>query len=395
MIADALHLTFSAEGSNAEPWLGEGWHHAEVGHRWTDGLLSVLRLPPFKPQPWFALTLQCWPFNPPGVEQIATVVLNGTEVASYRPPHLPPYAVAVPGDLVRSSGENLLTLHHPHAASPALTQEGAGDTRMLALAMKALDFQPLDAPLHIAPRLLPEVALPEDPAEAKEVVEAFQSLGQHCGFGMAQRHYGTEPFGLLRFASLYPEGLVMGLRTRFKGVGDLDQLSFQTLNNSRELNGRHAVYLLDYHTFRMADETDVADLAKKEAQRLNYLARLFFEQLENDEKILLRVGHFQTPGEALALHLLLRAYHPRARLLILDRPPDHARERAGRVIELRPGLYRGYFLTTIDPVFGPHPPAEEWLRLCATVVAYERGRLSPSSSEPNRGDIPSPLAGEG
>jgi hypothetical protein len=45
------------------------------------------------------------------------------------------------------------------------------------------------------------------------------------------------------------------------------------------------------------------------------------------------------------------------------------------VIELRPGLYRGSFLTTADPVFGPHPPPEEWLRLCATVVAYERRRL--------------------
>jgi hypothetical protein len=375
MIEDAIHLNFSAEGSNADQWLGEGWHHAEVGHRWTDGLTSVLRLPPFKLRPWFALTIQCWPFNPPGVEQNVTVTLNGTEIASYRPPHLPPVAIAVPGELVRSDGENLLMLHHPHAASPALTQEGAGDTRVLALAMKALDFQPLDDPLYIAPRLLPEVEPPEDPAEAKGLVEAFQSLGQNCGFGMVQRYYEAEPFGLLRFASLYPEGLVRGLKTRFEGVGDLNQLSFQTFANSRELNGRHAVYLLDYHMFKMVDETDVADLAKKEAQRLNYLARLFFEQLENDEKIFLRLGHFETPGEALALHLLLRTYHPRARLLIVDRPPQQAPERAGRVIELRPGLYRGSFLTTADPVFGPHPPPEEWLRLCATVVAYERRRL--------------------
>jgi len=374
MTEDALHLTFSADESNADPWLGEGWHHAEVGHRWTDGLLSVLRLPPFNPQPGFALTIQCWPFNPPGVEQMVSITLNGVEILRYRPPHLPPVAVSVPGDLVRSDGENLLVLHHPHAASPALTQEGAGDTRMLALAMKALDFQPLDEPLHVAPRLLPQVGPPDDPAEAKALMEAFQSMGQHCGFGMTQRHFGAEPFGLLRFASLYPEGLVKGLRTRFAGVGDLDQLSFQTFKNSRELNGRHATYLLDYHTFRMADETDVDDLARKEARRLNYLARLFFEQLENDDKIFLRVGHFETPGEALALHLLLRAYHPRARLLVLDRPPDHARERAGRVIELRPGLYRGYFLATADPVFGPFPAPDEWLRLCATVVAYERGR---------------------
>jgi hypothetical protein len=375
MIEDALHLNFSAEGSNAEPYLGEGWHHAEVGHRWTDGLTSVLRLPPFKPQPWFALTIQCWPFNPPGVEQTATLVLNGTQIANYRPPHLPPVAIAVPGELVRADGENQLVLHHPNAASPALTQEGNGDTRLLALALQALSFEPLDELPPVAPHLLPEVAPPEDPAEAQAVVEMFQSLGQNCGFGGTQRFYKAEPYGLLRFASIHPDQLVRGLRTRFEGVGDVSRLHFHIAEDTGELKGRHSVYGLDYHTFKKPDEIDVAAFAQTESRRLAYLARLFFEQLENDEKIFLRVKSFETPGEALALHRLLRAYHPRARLLILDRPPSHAPERAGRVIELRPGLYRGYFLTTSDPVDGPRPPPEEWLRLCATVVAYERGRL--------------------
>ncbi len=361
MSEDALHLTFAAKGSNAEPWLGEGWHHAEDDHRWTDGLASVIRLPAFKPQPWFALTLQCWPFNPPGVTQSATLNLNGVEIASYRPPHLPPVAFVIPGELMRTDGENRLVIHHPDAASPARTQQGSRDTRWVSLAFQRLDVQPLDAPLHVAPRLLPQTPAPEGAAAARAVLAAFQSLGQRRGLGRTQPHCEAEPLGLLSFASVLPENLVKGLRTRFEGVGDVGQLSFVTDENKRFLIGRHALYGLDFQTFKLAGETDVVDLALKEAQRLATLARRFFEQRENDEEICLRLGGFESPGEALALHLLLRAYHPRARLLIVDDPPAHAPERAGRVIELRPGLYRGYFPVATGP--------EEWLRLCATVLA--------------------------
>jgi hypothetical protein len=374
MTEDALHLNFTADGSNVEPWLGEGWHGAELGHRWTDGLSSVLRLPPFKPQEWFVLTIDCWPYHPPGVVQTLRLVLNGTEIAHYRPQHLAPHAVAAPGALVRDNAENVLELHHPDAASPALTQEGASDARLLSLAVKALDFEPLDEPLHLAPRLLPDAVPPDDAAGKRAVMEMFQSLGQNCGLGGTQRRFGAEPFGLLRFASVHPEQLFTGLKTRFAGVGDVAQLSFHVAEDTGELKGRHALYGLDYHTFRKPDEIDVAAFAQKEAQRLGYLARLFFEQIENDEKIFVRVGAFESPGEALALHRLLCGRGRRARLLILDRTPDHAPERAGRVIEWRRGLYRGYFLSHEHPVLGPRPPPEEWLRLCATVLAYEGAR---------------------
>ena len=39
------------------------------------------------------------------------------------------------------------------------------------------------------------------------------------------------------------------------------------------------------------------------------------------------------------------------------------------MIELRSGLYRGYFLDNIDPA-----PPEDWLRLGASVLAHERER---------------------
>ena len=374
MIFDALHLTFPAKDSNVEPWLGEGWHHAEEGHRWTDGLVSVVRLPAFKPQPWFVLTLQCLPYNPSGVVQTATLNLNGADIAHCRPKHLTSHAFAIPGDLVRMHGENVLTLLHPNAATPALRPQSNGDTRVLALGFHALDFQPLDAPLHPAPRLLPQVAPPTDPDEAKALMEKVQSLGFNCSLGLAQRHYKAEPHGLLRFASLHPEHLARGLKARFAGVGDLEQLKFRTLGTGGELQGRHDAYLLDYHTFRQAGETDIEAFAQSESKRLAYLARMLIEQMENNEKIFVRYRGYPTNAEALALHVLLRAYHRDARLLIVDEPLAHAPERAGRVIELGPGLYRGYLLNEVEPDVNAIPPPNEFLRLFATVAAHEGGR---------------------
>ena len=368
---DSLHLTLFGPDSNAAPYLGEGWSGAERTHRWTTGLRSLVRLPPLRAQPWFALTLQGWGVNIGGrtPPQDFTLWLNGARLRRLRLAPGMPMALCVPGDLLRADGENLLRLDHPAAVRPSDWQAESRDTRLLSLAMQRLDVEPLDAPLAPAPRLLPRAPEP-DAARAKEIAEMFQSRGQSCDLGNFQRHYGAEPYGLLRFAGIHPAELTQGLRTRFAGIGDADKLSFFNHDDSRELQGKHAIYGLNYHTFKYVDETDVAALVVSESRRLAYLARLFFEQLENDEKIFLRAEHFETPEEALALHSLLRAYHPRARLLVLGAAPAHLQERIGRVVELRPGLYRGYVSAMSEPQrVPPRPLHEEWMQICAAVAA--------------------------
>ena len=373
-VVDEIRLRFAAKAASVAPYLGEGWHGAEGGHRWTDGLRSVLRLPPLRARPWFALTLQGWGLEIADVKQTLTVALNGTVLRRLRLVGGMPTTIPFPGDLVRPDAENILVLDHPDAVRPSEAQPGNGDTRLLSLAFQRLDVEPLDPPMSLAPRLLPEAPPPADAAETKALAETFQSLGQSCDVGNFQRQCGAEPFGLLRFAGIAPARLIHGLRTRFARIGDVDQLSFFTHEGSRELQGKHAIYGLDYHTFKFVDETDIADLTVKEAKRLGYLARLFFEQLENNEKIFLRAEHFETPEAALALHMLLCGYNSRARLLLLQAAPSHLPERIGRVIELRPGLYRGYLSAMSDPARDPiRPLLEEWIKLCATVVAYERG----------------------
>ena len=82
-----------------------------------------------------------------------------------------------------------------------------------------------------------------------------------------------------------------------------------------------------------------------ESRRLGYLARLFFEQIEYDEKIFVRCGGFEADGEIWALHRLLRSFNPQVRLLIVRPTP----ERAGRVEQLAPNLYRGFLPKFSDP----------------------------------------------
>ena len=368
-----VRLIFAGEGMNAGPYLGEGWHGPEDTHRWTDGFSSVVRLPPMRPSAQFALTLQCWPLRVGGITQRVTVEWNGSVLLDCQPNLNVPAAVIVPGDLVNAHAENVLTLHHPDARSPAELESGNGDNRTLALGFTRLDLAPLDITPFATPHFLPRVAAPADKGEARAVVEVFQSLGQNCDLGLFQRNYGTDPFGLLRFASIFPDRLVDGLRRRFAGIGIEEKLSFKAPKPGGELIGRHAEYGLDYHTFKNEGEVSVETFTTTEARRLNYLARLFIEQLENNEKIFLRVEHFELQEEALALHLLLQSYNSRNRLILLQAAPESAPELIGRVMRVRPGLYRGYLSSISDETRErPRPLFEEWLTLCATVVAFDR-----------------------
>lgn len=375
--AQDIHLTFSAEGSNADAYLGEGWHSAEVGHRWTDGLASVVRLPPMRARPWFALSLHCWPVTTGGVTQRLRVWLNGAELKRFDRVDLALLHIVVPGALVNEAADNVLVLDHPDAVRPNEIDAAERDGRLLSLSFQSLGFETLDEPLHLSPRLLARAAPPARAADVKSLVEVFQSLGHNHDLGLFQRAYGAEPNGLLRFAAIGHDPLLRALKSRFAGIGDLDKLSFHVEPDGRQMRGRHAVYGLDYQTSMPKEQTNVAELAAREAMRLKYLARLLCEQLERDEKIFVRHESFETPEKALALHHLMRSYNRRVRLLLIGAAPSQAPERVGRVIELRPGLYRGYLPKLPDP---DRPVYEAWLSLCAAVAAHERARAGASSS---------------
>ena len=55
-------------------------------------------------------------------------------------------------------------------------------------------------------------------AGAARIMDSFESLGDTCEFGFAQRHFGIEPIGLLRWTGAPLPGLLDALGARFAGL---------------------------------------------------------------------------------------------------------------------------------------------------------------------------------
>ena len=370
MSATSLVVDF-AQGGNSEAFAREGWRGGEPRHRWSFGGRNLLVLPPMARSRQFALTLDCDPSQPPSVTQQLALELNGVSLGALQPRRGVPQQVIVPGDIVSDAQDNMLVCLNANLSTSA----GGEQSRALALAWRRLELSPDDATLFDPPETLPE---PENIAAlpVQTIVSLYQSLGQNCELGLFQRRCGAEPLGLLRFSSIFPDRLVQALRNRFAGVDAAAEFSLVAPRPGGELMGRQARFGLSYHTFKKENEVEIEALKVKELQRLGYLARLFVEQLENDEKIFVRLGDFEPEGEFRALHHLLRAFNPQARLLLVQPAPA----RAGQVERLGPNLYRGFLSSFADPARVPSTlSVEDWLKVCATLYLDQRarGRIEP------------------
>ena len=374
--ATSLVIDFG-QGGNSDAFAREGWRACEPRHRWSMGARNLLVLPALARSRQFALTVYCDPAQPPSVAQNLALEFNQASLGVLRPRRGVPLRLVVPGDIVNKSGDNTLVCLNPNVPSSDRQSAGNRPLGALAFAWRRLELSPDDTVTLDAPDTLPE---PEDVAalNLQAVVGLYQSLGRNCELGIFQRRCGAEPIGLLRFASVFADRLVQGLRQRFAGIETATELSLVAPRAGGELMGRHALYGLSYHTFKKESEVDVEALRASESRRLGYLARLLIEQIENDEKIFVRLGEFESEGEFRALHQLLRVYNPQARLLMVQAAPPSEPERAGHVERLAPNLYRAFLSSFADPARVPSTLAyDDWLKICATLFLdqKEKGRV--------------------
>lgn len=193
----------------------------------------------------------------------------------------------------------------------------------------------------------------------------FESLGSNCDLGLVQRHFDSEPLGLLRFASIGLASLIRALRMRFADVGapENTELAIGTA-------GRPEYWLSDRtHQFRMHtyiyaehidDEASLRSLHAKHCRRLRFLKDKLVADLESAKKILVfRAQSSSAVAEMKELHSELRRYGPNTLLWVHeseDRP-------SGEVELLEPGLMVGY-LERDDPKIR-QIPFDCWLRICA------------------------------
>jgi len=197
---------------------------------------------------------------------------------------------------------------------------------------------------------------------------SFESLGERCDLGLAQRHYGVEPFGLLRLAYTSYDGLIAALEARFDGIGGA-KTEFERRDG--ELIAKVDRYGLSFHTFTY--ENELTRSGKHERFYRRWLAHLrakLIADLEMGEKIFVYGNAVRLLDDQIGkLFTLIRGYGPSALLCV--RPADVTHP-DGMVEVLEPGLYVAYLGRFAAFEAGEQPSFEAWRRICETTYRMSR-----------------------
>lgn len=194
----------------------------------------------------------------------------------------------------------------------------------------------------------------------------FESLGSTCEFGFVQRHFGLEPMGLLRWASVrYPQ-LAGAVR---EGFSFLDSAT-----DARVVGGDGEAFLhIDSAGFRAHTGFDKSathdpQFIPRTITRLRFLRRKFMEDLRSGERIFVYIGEDEREDIEKFRDILsaVQSYAPSPVLFVAL--GDDAR-RPGTVRDHGGGLMVGYL--TPRPVRwtgGMKIDYQCWQALCAEAL---------------------------
>ncbi len=189
-----------------------------------------------------------------------------------------------------------------------------------------------------APAVEQEAARGLEPSAG--LLTRFESLGENCEFGFVQRHFGAEPLGLLRWAGISFDKLLVGLESSFEGVGGPERTRMDVNPHNQEYFTRDTLYGFDMHTFMLKDEANEATIYKKMGRRLEYLKNKLLDDLAAAEKVFV----FQTAmdlcdDDLRRLHAAIRLHGP-GRLLAVRLAREG--QSPGDAVLLQDGLAAGY-----------------------------------------------------
>jgi hypothetical protein len=161
---------------------------------------------------------------------------------------------------------------------------------------------------------------------------------------LAQRSYGAEPLGLLRFASAPLPNLLEGLRHGFEGMGSPEQTDVRPSDDNSEYLVVDRRYGFLYHPWVRVGEIEPEEVLRREQKHLVFHG-------------------MQRLSEPAALRLLsaIRVYGPCTLLWVEQQDPYHP---AGAVEALKPGLLKAY-INRFAPGDNAHDfLPEAWLEIC-------------------------------
>jgi hypothetical protein len=250
------------------------------------------------------------------------------------------------------------------AVGEACSQQDAAERDIFL----AIDAEPQNERLKQQHAKLPT---DEEMQTQRALMMRFESLGDNCELGFAQRGYGAEPLSLLRWCNVPPGALLRALEARFAGLGEPQNLVLKP-NRRGALDCSDTVFGLLGHAFVLADGADLDAIHTRECQRLQFLKAKLIDELEVGEKIFVYKRARSIPQAHIEMLFgAIRAYGPNTLLWVVVSDEQHP---SGRVEVLRDGLLKGYISRMADQSAVPSTTlVGEWLEICAAAERI-RGR---------------------
>jgi len=348
-------------------YLGHGWSGVEEGFIWTNAAEAWINFERSETQSDYLVRILGMPFVDARrlPAQRVGVEVNGQPVAEVTLRDLETLEYRLPWSLVSKRPRIAVRLRLPDAASP-LDVTGVGDLRQLGLSLRRLSLFRIAADQPAAE--FPEPALPAwagptaAPCEALPDMLKFESLGQNCEFGLAQRRCGVDTLGLLRFSNTPLPILLRALRARFEGMGGPGTLEVKLAGNGREYMVEDKLFGVVQHAWVLVGEDTPERIGVRESRRVPRLVVKLIEELALAEKIF--VFHSVEPislADALELAAVLRTFGPNTLLWVdladASNPP-------GRVARMAPGLLKG-FMDRFAPAENAHDLSLDcWVAVC-------------------------------
>jgi len=244
------------------------------------------------------------------------------------------------------------------------------------------------------------------------LMRGFESLGDNCAFGLAQRKAGAEILGLLRFANTPLRALLRAMADAFKAAATASEVElYLHADEPREYMMRVQRYGIRWHTMIHEADAEASAVAREQTMKLGFLRRKFLEGLRSGRKIYTLVrsepkkvavampgwdappvltgnlGPLQlypvwdapqiyeelpsTLYLAEALSVLLDLNRHGSNTLIYFVPCTGGR-RAGTVELLAPGLMRAYMSSFVILPYGENPNDLDWVRVAANAWLLHR-----------------------
>ena len=201
----------------------------------------------------------------------------------------------------------------------------------------------------------------------RNLVTRFESLGDNCELGLLHREFGAERLGLFRFAGINIHPLIAAIQNRFDGFATPDDLNLRLQGGEWLAVSRR--YDFEFHTHRFVDTVTEDQVRELESRHLQFLVRLFLEDVEDASKIFVwrngQRGNTQPEEGMVELYQTLRAIGPVRVLWITLADDDHPH---GTVIQRDEGLFRGYIDTLAAYETATTYSTSSWITLLTEAV---------------------------